>query len=432
MSRCECVVLAIIQRERDDLVDRHDLRVAQGQRKDAAEFLERGLDAAAGLAAVAHDDRRRFGQAVLVVGPGAVHPLVASRRSATGRRLFPAWSPAPRAARVPSRPAFGSSEPTVTNSVPAARSAGRRTSITEGACTHRLGRRSATVRVLAEERRIRRRYFVSGRAATCAPEWRCSAATRGHARIKSGPPSDDNWRYSTTSGFFAVGAGRRAALEQVLHGVRQLLLFGRRFGRLPAGEQRSRRNHRAGLAAFHRFAVEVPDARVAEAIRVRIAGQHVARHVPGEVPLARLGSGRLEVEFQVGQIARMVAVARPHQQRDQVARLHGQGTHLRITPIRPPCAIPSASRCRVAPRRSSSRHSTPLPHSGWACVTLPEISTAAGDRASPTDGCEQRRRRMHADRVRLHVAWNADVLVGRIGQQLRQLVRVPALDEIVV
>ena len=52
----EVMVLAIEKRERDDFIDRHDLRVAKRRRENLAELVERGLDALAGRAAVIHDD----------------------------------------------------------------------------------------------------------------------------------------------------------------------------------------------------------------------------------------------------------------------------------------------------------------------------------------------------------------------------------------
>ena len=50
----------------------------------------------------------------------------------------------------------------------------------------------------------------------------------------------------------------------------------------------------------------------------------------------------------------------------------------------------------------------------------------AVDRAAPADGRAQRRRRVDRHAVRLHVAGNADVLIGRVGQQLRRLVGCPS------
>ena len=85
-----------------------------------------------------------------------------------------------------------------------------------------------------------------------------------------------------------------------------------------------------------------------------------------------------------------------------------------------------------APRASSSDQVTPLPHSGWACVHLRLDLHAAGDRAAPADGRLQVGRRMDADAVRLHVARDADVPVGRVGDEQRSASRwSPALDEVV-
>jgi acyl-CoA synthetase (AMP-forming)/AMP-acid ligase II len=51
----------------------------------------------------------------------------------------------------------------------------------------------------------------------------------------------------------------------------------------------------------------------------------------------------------------------------------------------PPCENPVASRWRVAPRRSSSDHATPLPHSGCAWVTRASTrNVAASGLRQPT------------------------------------------------
>src|SRR5207253_194261 len=48
----EVMVLAIVERERDDLIDRHDLRIAKRRRENLAKLVEGGLDAFARRAAV--------------------------------------------------------------------------------------------------------------------------------------------------------------------------------------------------------------------------------------------------------------------------------------------------------------------------------------------------------------------------------------------
>ena len=85
--------------------------------------------------------------------------------------------------------------------------------------------------------------------------------------------------------------GRRSGAEQLLHGVGEFLPLVGPSGRLPASEQRAGGNHRSLLAAVVGLGVEVPDAGVAEAVGVRIAGQHVGRHVAGQVPLAAVLAG---------------------------------------------------------------------------------------------------------------------------------------------
>ena len=73
----------------------------------------------------------------------------------------------------------------------------------------------------------------------------------------------------------------------------------------------------------------------------------------------------------------MVAVARPDQQRDEVARLHGELFKWRDVYRVRTLRDARASRCRVPPRRSSSDHVTPFPHSGCACVTFASTRIAA-------------------------------------------------------
>ena len=63
------IVFAIEQRERDDLVDRHDLGVAQGRGEQLAEVVEGRLDPLPRRAVVVDDDRRRVRHSPIV----AVH-----------------------------------------------------------------------------------------------------------------------------------------------------------------------------------------------------------------------------------------------------------------------------------------------------------------------------------------------------------------------
>ncbi len=68
-----------------------------------------------------------------------------------------------------------------------------------------------------------------------------------------------------------------------------------------------------------------------------------------------------------------------------------------------PAATPAASRSLVAPRRSSTVQVTPLPHSGWACVTLPATRTA------PASGLRQ-----PTATARLGVGWTATPWARRL------------------
>ena len=66
------MVFAVIERERDDLIDGHDFRVAERGGKNLAELVQRGLDATVRGAAVVHDDRRGVNDGLIVVSPGAL------------------------------------------------------------------------------------------------------------------------------------------------------------------------------------------------------------------------------------------------------------------------------------------------------------------------------------------------------------------------
>ncbi|TXT33706.1 MAG: hypothetical protein FD138_1816 [Planctomycetota bacterium] len=63
----------------------------------------------------------------------------------------------------------------------------------------------------------------------------------------------------------------------------------------------------------------MPDVRIAEAVGVRIAREDVWRDVAGEIPLAIVGR---QGQINRREVARVIAVARADDQRNQIARLH--------------------------------------------------------------------------------------------------------------
>ena len=76
----EMIVLAIEQRQRDDLIDRHDLRVTQRRREPASEFIERRLDSLPRFAPLPDNDRRRVRHAAIVRCPRAIRVRLDGRR----------------------------------------------------------------------------------------------------------------------------------------------------------------------------------------------------------------------------------------------------------------------------------------------------------------------------------------------------------------
>ena len=81
----QVIVLTMKQRQRHDLIDRHDLRVAQGDGEKRAEVVECGLKFLTCRAAIIHDDRIAVHRAQVVVGPLTIgHRSVRPARADAG------------------------------------------------------------------------------------------------------------------------------------------------------------------------------------------------------------------------------------------------------------------------------------------------------------------------------------------------------------
>ena len=244
-----------------DLVDRHDLGVAKRRRENLADRVERRLEPLPRGRVVADDDRQVGRQPRERLGP-------ADDATATARS--PRW------------PALASRVPPVTNSQPSTRSAGRRTSSTWGARTHRL---AASIAVpfgclpKSARRRGRSRAVSDRRDATRRT---LAGLFQAQRRSTSGPRSDASWRYNRPSGLsFAAGG---PDFEQRFKLLRQPLPLVRGRRRLPPGQQRAGRDHSLAGPSLVGLGVEMPDAGVAVRIGVRIAREHVGRNLPREVP----------------------------------------------------------------------------------------------------------------------------------------------------
>ena len=96
----------------------------------------------------------------------------------------------------------------------------------------------------------------------------------------------------------------------------------------PGRESRTSAEHGAGgddwsLAGLHGFSIKVPDVGILVVVGVRIAGEDVGRDVAGEVPHATVVLSFGKDEFEIGEVAGVVAVARADDEGNQVAGMDG-------------------------------------------------------------------------------------------------------------
>src|ERR1700677_5084371 len=112
----------------------------------------------------------------------------------------------------------------------------------------------------------------------------------------------------------------------------------------------------------------------------------------------------------------MIPVARTDQERHEGARLHGES--LRSVDQADTAALGKTFR-ETLPRRAAAQLEPPFYAVAAFRMCVRDFALdleRASHRTAPADCREQRRRRMDANRMRLHVAGNADVLARRIGQ----------------
>ena len=161
---------------------------------------------------------------------------------------------------------------------------------------------------------------------------------------------------------------------------------------------------------------------------MRVASEDVRRNILREIPGARAVT---EIEIHRRHVAGMIPVARAHHHGHHIARLHGE----------------IFERTKLHFLRSLRYASgEPLPRTAAAQFHRPSHAIAAlgmrvlhhaldaqrrRDRTAPTDDDAPIRRGMHGDAVRLHVAGNAHMLVGRVRQNAQGIRARPALDKIV-
>ena len=173
----------------------------------------------------------------------------------------------------------------------------------------------------------------------------------------------------------------------------------------------------------------MPHTRIAELVGVRIRRQHLGRNILRQIPDPPVLAEAREREIHRRQIARMIRVARADEQRDDVSRLDekifdGRGLHFL-------CALRDAAgqtlTIRAAPHFERPGHAVAA--LGMRVLNRRHDAHATRDRTAPAHGGGELRRRMHRDAVRLHVAGNADVLRGGIGDEIRRAAFAPAVDE---
>jgi hypothetical protein len=225
-----------------------------------------------------------------------------------------------------------------------------------------------------------------------------------------------------------LGQARGAVGEQVLQfDGKFLFLLGLR-ARLPAREQGTRRQDRL-RAALVRLAVEMPHAGVAEAVRVRVAGENVRRHILGEIPGVR---AIRELEVHRGEVAGMIAVARADRHGDHVARLHGESFEWAelyfLRSLRRAGGEPLSRAAAVQFHRP--RH--PVAALGMRVLHHALDAHGRGERTAPADEHATLGRGMDRDAVGFDVARHAHMLVGGVGNDAQGIRAGPALDEVVV
>ena len=400
------IVLAVIQRQRHDLIDRHDSRVAECGRKHIAEFGERLLDSPASGAALADDDRRGVGNTAVVRRPGAVVARFAGggrnevqfrRRSfANHLKLDAPLAPGSRIERA------GRHQVVTLDEIGGqADFNDRRRADAE---TRGFDRRA--VGMAAEYRRVETPGGIRD------IRWRRGSGCRTRHRAEQRPTEGSE--LSIKGGVGMIFGGRRARREQLLNGFGVTPLLVGTFGGLPFGEDRSRWNFAPRANGSVRLGIKMPHRRIAKAVGVRIAGQNVAGNVAGQIPSAAIFGVRYD-EIDRRQVAGVISVSRGDEQRNKVARPHrqlfdwadlGRGRTLRV------------AGGETLPRGAAAELQRPA-HAvaalGMGVLDFCFDSHRRRDRAFPTDGHPQRRRGMDRDAVRTHVARNADVVVGRIG-----------------
>ena len=419
----EVLILAMKERERDHFIDRHDFRVAQRRREHLPEFLETRLDALARGAAFIRHNRRAERNGLVAGSPRALdidQGRAAGAQARRGSRLGCDDLQLHAALRA----AHGI-ERARDNQLAARDQVGRQANLDGRRRLHAkaCGVNGSAVRMLAEARRVE-----SPLGGTRG--WRDggSGGRRGFDAGKQG--AGERRELAVERGVRGITHGRRGG-QELLHGLGQRWFLARLRG-LPAREQRTGRNHRAARRAVFRLGVKIPNAVAPGLVRVRISREDAAGNIARQRPFLRRVAGLGELQLEVRQVARVIAVARPDHQRHQIAGLHGDvfersGDALFV-------ALREAAREALA-RAAAAQFERPR-HA--IAATRMRVRHRRFDaqrrrhRTAPADGGRELLRGMHDHAVRLEIARNPHGLIGGIGQQQRRAVGAPAFDKIVV
>ena len=226
-------------------------------------------------------------------------------------------------------------------------------------------------------------------------------------------------------GAFRIGRGRPA--KQLGKSSSQLDSFLGSPGGLPLSQDGTRWNGQAAIrAGGQRFRMEVPHGLVAQAIGMGITRLYRIGHIPCQAPLLAIGAG--QIQFQVGQVARVVAVAGPDCQGQQIALADGQARHrpnrLRGATLGNTAGQPLA---RAAPD-DFQRPGDPITAFGVGVLHRTCDINLAVDGAFPAHTHRPVRRWVNTDTMRLEDTRYANGFVGRVGHQVGQVPGGPAGD----
>ena len=222
---------------------------------------------------------------------------------------------------------------------------------------------------------------------------------------------------------------RRPGHQQRLHGRRQRAAFHAGRRRAPFRKQRPRRQHRARIPRI-RLRVEMPHARMPRPVRVRIAPEDVGRDLARQIPFGPAVARRADGEIHRGQVARVVAIARPHDDGNEVALADGDAFE---RPGGDDLAALGGSGGEALARTAATQFERP--DDAIAALRV-RVRDTGGDPHDALDGAlppgrdPECRRGMHHDPAGLEIARDTDRFARGIGHETRRLGTAPARNEI--